>query len=93
MDDDLQNLEHELKEFRPVAPSRALTARIESELVRDIASPTQASPAWWLWAAALPVAAVLAVMAAIAMQHEPANNMNRRSRSRSRVPWRIPPRC
>src|SRR3954468_4225926 len=61
MDDDLQELEAELKALRPAAPPATLLARIESDL-RESIRP-RPSPTWW-WAAALPAAAALAVMSA-----------------------------
>ncbi len=61
MDDDLIQLEAELKRLRPAAPRRDFLARLE----RELATPPvvqRPSRAWWLWAgAALPVAAALAL--------------------------------
>lgn len=54
MDDELQQLEAELKSLRPVAPSRDLETRIEADLT---AKPRAL---WWTWLA-LPVAAAAAV--------------------------------
>lgn len=55
MDDELQELENELKQLRPVAPTRDLRARIETELT---AKPRH-RPAWFVWSA-LPLAAAAA---------------------------------
>jgi hypothetical protein len=71
MDDDLQKFENELRELRPVAPARTLMARIECELARDESAPP-AARAWWLWAGALPAAAALAVMVAMAVKRSEA---------------------
>lgn len=60
MDDDSQDfaeLEAELKRLRPAAPSRELRAQLE----RDLAAPRRGISAWWLLAA-LPAAAVLAII-------------------------------
>lgn len=54
MDDDLQQLEAELKSLRPVAPSRELEARIAADL-----NPKPRA-LWWTWLT-LPVAAAAAV--------------------------------
>jgi hypothetical protein len=61
MDDDLQQLEAELKSLRPGALSRELLARLERELA-PAAPVRRASAMWWLWAAALPAAAALALL-------------------------------
>jgi hypothetical protein len=71
MDDELQNLENELRELRPAAPSRALLAQIERELDSVGHRPTAAGSRWWVWVAALPIAAAVAVMTAIAMNRAP----------------------
>lgn len=75
MDDDLQQLEAELKSLRPARPSRVLENRIAGELATDGASAPVAAPAkrpaaprrrlasvHWLWSAALPVAAAIALI-------------------------------
>lgn len=72
MDDDLSQLEAELKGLRPAAPTRDLLARIEGELaapttpITPIAAKSnrRSGPPWWLWATALPAAAAIAVMIA-----------------------------
>jgi hypothetical protein len=60
MDDDLQQLEAELKRLRPAGPSAPLRVRVGEAL----APARPAHPPLWrgLWAAALPVAAAVAVM-------------------------------
>ncbi len=71
MDDDLQQLEAELKRLRPAAPTRDFLARVARELDEPVAikrPARRALPPWWLWAGALPVAAALAVMIAIAVR-------------------------
>ncbi len=73
MDDDLQQLEAELKRLRPAAPTRTLLARLD----RELAAPTaaipvrRATPLWWFWAGALPSAAAFALMIALASRHQP----------------------
>jgi hypothetical protein len=74
MDDDLLKLEAELKALRPAAPTRDFLARIE----RELAAPAQVSPpvqrtsrAWWVLAAALPIAAALALAFIITSRREP----------------------
>ncbi|MEO6244841.1 MAG: hypothetical protein ABIQ12_05350 [Opitutaceae bacterium] len=64
MDDDLKQLEVELQRLRPAAPSRALRLRVERELAApalQVASRPVA-PVRWVWFAALPAAAAVAVM-------------------------------
>lgn len=63
MDDELQNLEAELKRLRPRAPSAGLQARLAGEL-----APRRRAP--WTWAA-LPLAAGLAVMLAVKFRPTP----------------------
>jgi hypothetical protein len=63
MDDDLDQLEAELKRLRPAAPSRTITTRIERELAMQ-RRPQRAS-IHWLWSAALPIAAAIALMALV----------------------------
>ena len=74
MDDELSQLEAELKRLRPAAPTRDFLARIERELAAPIAPPAaapgrRAAPLWWLWAGALPAAAALAVMITLAVRN------------------------
>jgi hypothetical protein len=76
MDDDLSQLEAELKRLRPAAPTRDFLARIERELAAPIAQRVatpvrRAAPLWWLWAGALPAAAALAVMITLATRSRP----------------------
>jgi hypothetical protein len=61
---ELLNLEAELKRLRPVAASRPLLARLESEL-----SPRRSAPFWGGWLA-LPAAAGLALVAAIGLRRD-----------------------
>lgn len=74
MDDDLQQLEAELKRLRPAAPTRDFLARVERELSLPIAAPVvrRAAPRWWLWAGALPAAAAFAVMLTLGLRHRQA---------------------
>ena len=59
MDDELEQLEAELRRLRPAMPSPALLAQLE----RELAVPRRrAARGWWPWAAVLPVVAALAVM-------------------------------
>ena len=74
MDDELQQLEDELKRLRPAAPTRDFLARIERELAAPVAIPVpirRAAPLWWLWAAALPGAAAIAVVVTLATRDHP----------------------
>ncbi len=74
MDDDLQQLEAELKRLRPAAPTRDFLARVERELSLPVAAPVRrrAAPRWWLWAGALPAAAAFAVMLTLGLRHRQA---------------------
>lgn len=61
MDDDLNNLEAELKRLRAAPPSRVLLERVG----RDLAPATQAqplAPLRWVWFAVLPAAAAFVVV-------------------------------
>lgn len=61
MDDELKELEAELRGLELAAPSRRLMARIE----RDLAAAEEPGGAMrlrWLWTVALPAAAVVALM-------------------------------
>ena len=64
MDDDLKQLEAELQRLRPAAPSRALLLRVERDLAAPAAQAASraAAPVRWVWFAALPAAAAIAVM-------------------------------
>jgi hypothetical protein len=62
MDDELEQLEAELKRLQPAAPSRALVDRIERELEPAPAGKRQKrATVRWLWFAALPAAAAVAL--------------------------------
>jgi hypothetical protein len=72
MDEDLKQLEAELKRLRPAAPTRDFLARVARELDAPapvVAPARRATPLWWLWAGALPAAAALAVMITLAVRH------------------------
>lgn len=72
MDDELTNLEDELRELRPRPPSPLLVSRVGRALA--VEQPRSVLPSkshGWLWAAAVPVAAALAVMAGFAMNRPP----------------------
>lgn len=82
MDDDLQQLEAELKALRPARLSRVLENRIAGALARDAASTIAPATAveprrrrfasvHWLWSAALPAAAAI-VLLALAPGRRPA---------------------
>ena len=64
MDDDLQSLEAELNRLRPVAPSRSVERAIARDLTESARRRRGIGP--WLWAAALPAAAAIAIVAIIA---------------------------
>ena len=67
MDDELEQLEAELQGLRPAAPSPGLLARLE----REFAAPRRrVARGWWLWIAALPVAAALVVLIALAARSD-----------------------
>jgi hypothetical protein len=76
MDDDLKQLEAELQRLRPAAPSKALEARV----ARDLAAPAPSvarrprAAVHWLWSAALPIAAALAVVALLPGQRRERTN-------------------
>lgn len=72
MDDELQDLEAELKRLRPSAPSPALISRIEREL-RERPAGRPAASAPWFWIAALPAAAAVAVAWTVFF-HSPAKS-------------------
>ena len=61
MDDELNQLEAELSELRPVVPSAALLRRIEADLDRPASRPTLA-PIVRLWGVAVPAAAAVAMV-------------------------------
>jgi hypothetical protein len=74
MDDELHQLEAELKALRPTTPSRGLVQRLEMEFAAQgtEARPVHAARRWWLWAGALPAAAALAVAFTLGGHREPA---------------------
>src|SRR5215217_7060245 len=63
MDDELQQLEVELKRLQPVAPSAALSRRIETQLTASAKQRVFPGIAW-IGALALPAAAVIALIMA-----------------------------
>jgi hypothetical protein len=67
MDEELQQLEAELKRLRPAAPSRELLTNLSREL-GPASVFRRPSRAWWLWAGALPAAAALALLIAFGMR-------------------------
>jgi hypothetical protein len=62
MDDDFKQLEAELKRLRPAAASKILETRIARDLA-TAAKPARRASVHWLWSAALPIAAALAIVA------------------------------
>lgn len=74
MDDELQQLEAELKRLQPVAPAPALVGRVERELATAPARRRLAE-VHWLWAALPAAAAVALVVVQFARERpvEPAN--------------------
>lgn len=70
MDDDLQQLEAELKRLRPAVPTRDFLARIERELATpSVAAPgRRVAPLWWLWAGVLPAAAAFVVLIGVVVR-------------------------
>jgi hypothetical protein len=74
MDDELRNLEAELKRLRPVAPPPRVVAAIETEL----ATRRPAAPSWG-WAVALPAAAAVAMLAGVAMRRDLSNRATART--------------
>ncbi len=60
MDDELQQLEAELKSLRPAPVPRRLVVRLERELAPVASARRTAAPLVWFWAA-LPAAAALVV--------------------------------
>ncbi len=61
MDDELKNLEAELKRLHPSPPSPVLVARVERALAEAPARRGLAD-VHWLWVAALPAAAAIALL-------------------------------
>jgi len=74
MDDELPQLEAELKRLAPIAPSPDLVARIERELAREAVAarapfpPTARERPWWLWSLTVPTAAALAIVCSVAVR-------------------------
>ncbi|HUR59747.1 MAG TPA: hypothetical protein VM029_18655 [Opitutaceae bacterium] len=62
MDDDLDQFEAELKRLHPAPPSRAVAARIESELGRGRMPRVNFQ---WLWSAVLPIAAAVTLLTVV----------------------------
>jgi hypothetical protein len=60
MDDDLQQFEAQLKQLRPVPPSRTLVRRIEADLTAAPVGRRSLASLHWLWLASLPAAAAIA---------------------------------
>jgi hypothetical protein len=70
MDDELEQLEAELKTLRPAAAPARLVAQIERHLAAAPArTQRRVTPLFWLWTA-LPAAAALAVAIGVAMHRE-----------------------
>jgi hypothetical protein len=69
MDDELQQLEAELKSLRPSAVPHELVVRIEDEL-KSVAHSRRPAPLFWFWAAALPAAAALAIAIGTLMRRD-----------------------
>jgi hypothetical protein len=72
MDDELQQLEAELKSLRPATPPPRLVARIERELA-PVVRRRRPAPLLWFWAAALPAAAALAIVVGSVMRRDLAS--------------------
>lgn len=70
MDDELQNLEAELKRLRPAPPSRALRDRVDRALARP-AAVQPVAPLRWVWFAVLPAAAAAAVVVLMRYSQRP----------------------
>ncbi|MBI4623506.1 MAG: hypothetical protein HY736_09860 [Verrucomicrobia bacterium] len=71
MDDELQQLEAELKRLRPVAPSPELFRRVTSDLAPASRCERRANIPW-LWAAVLPAAAAaVAIIFLPIARHDP----------------------
>jgi hypothetical protein len=81
MDDELQQLEAELKALRPAAPSASLGARIKCDFADSAVAPTafgpkrgaivrRPAPLWWFCAAALPAAAAATFLLVVLSRRE-----------------------
>lgn len=79
MDDDVKQLEAELKRLQPTPPSPVLMARIERDL-GHVEAPRRPAEIRWLWWVALPLAAAAAVIVALSpalhTRVEPAAKVN-----------------
>jgi hypothetical protein len=67
MDNDLHQLEAELKRLQPAAPPHELLRRVERDLSGQAVAaipPSNVRAIRWLWVAALPVAAAIAILVA-----------------------------
>lgn len=64
MDDELQQLEAELKTLRPAPPRAVLVERLAQELDAPDRAPRRLASVHWVWAAVLPAAAAVAIMIA-----------------------------
>src|SRR5688500_3847945 len=62
MDDEVKQFEAELARLRPAPPSRTLIKRVEAELATVVAEPRSLPWMEWVLAAALPAAALIAVL-------------------------------
>lgn len=67
MDDELKQLEAELRRMRPAAPPAELVRRIERELARPIA-PQPPAAVRWIWAVGVPAAAAITMWMAPAQR-------------------------
>lgn len=86
MDDELHQLEAELKRLRPSAPSRELLGRIDDDLRTEVPG-RPLLPIRWLWLAALPAAAAFAIVFSQRSPHPGAGDQTQ-SRSALRAPNR-----
>jgi hypothetical protein len=88
MDDDLFQLEAELKRLRPAVPSRGLLRNVERELTSEAARRSKAiAPVQWLVTASLAAAATVALMYAINPRRASAPNVaEERAHLSSRTP-------
>ncbi|MBS0631235.1 MAG: hypothetical protein JSS11_04935 [Verrucomicrobia bacterium] len=74
MDDELQQFEAELKQLRPVTPSRELKLRIEAELTASAGeSAENPRPFWWAWIALPAVMATAAALALVVFMSSPVS--------------------
>jgi hypothetical protein len=87
MDDELHQLETELKRLRPSAPSQELLRRIDDELRIEIPG-RPLLPIRWLWLAALPAAAAFAI---VFFQRSPNPSSHPMAHDQTRGASRIPP--